>query len=533
MLKILLKKQLAEVFKSYFYNSKKNKMRSKLAIGGFFVFFFILMVGVLGGISTFLSINLCSPLVAVNMGWLYFLIMANIAILLGAFGSIFNTYAGLYLAKDNDLLLSMPIPVGTIMTARLLNVYLMGTMYSITALLPALIVYWVIAGPTVSRIVCGIILLIIVTAFVLILSCLLGWVVAKISLRLKNKSFITVIASLVFIGAYYFFYFKANTLLQDLIQNAEIYGENIKGAVGFLYQFGRIGEGAWVPAILFLALTVLLLAAVWIILSRTFLGIATSSGHTERIRYVRKSVTQKTIFGALLSKEFSRFTSNANYMLNCGLGVLLIPASGVLLLIKGRQICEVLESVFESRPDIVAIFVCTMLFMIASMNDMAVPSVSLEGKSLWILQSMPVPPKKVLLAKASVQLILTGIPMLFAVICSAVIVNASLPVKLLLFFLPLVYTLFSTVYSIFIGIKMPILNWTNEITPIKQSGAILIVLFSSWAFSIAFGGLYMLIGYRLGSSVYMLLWLILFAAASLLMLLWLIKKGGQVFAELS
>ena len=32
MLKVLLKKQLAEVFKSYFYDAKKNRMRSKGAV---------------------------------------------------------------------------------------------------------------------------------------------------------------------------------------------------------------------------------------------------------------------------------------------------------------------------------------------------------------------------------------------------------------------------------------------------------------------------------------------------------------------
>ena len=33
MLKILLKKQLAEIFRSYFYDAKKNKARSKAARG--------------------------------------------------------------------------------------------------------------------------------------------------------------------------------------------------------------------------------------------------------------------------------------------------------------------------------------------------------------------------------------------------------------------------------------------------------------------------------------------------------------------
>ena len=55
MLKILLKKQLSEIFRSYFYDAKKNKARSRLATCAYMVFFVVLMVGVLGGLFTCLS----------------------------------------------------------------------------------------------------------------------------------------------------------------------------------------------------------------------------------------------------------------------------------------------------------------------------------------------------------------------------------------------------------------------------------------------------------------------------------------------
>ena len=44
MLRILVKKQLAEVFKSYFYDAKKNRMRSKLAIAGWIVVILVAVV---------------------------------------------------------------------------------------------------------------------------------------------------------------------------------------------------------------------------------------------------------------------------------------------------------------------------------------------------------------------------------------------------------------------------------------------------------------------------------------------------------
>lgn len=142
MLKTLVKKQLMEIFRSYFYNAKTNKKRSTARIIAYILLFAALMIG-LGGMFTGLSVSLCAPLTQAGMGWLYFALMSLLAIFLGAFGSVFNTYSGLYFAKDNDLLLSLPIPVRTLMASRLLTVYLMGLMYSAVVILPAVIVYWV------------------------------------------------------------------------------------------------------------------------------------------------------------------------------------------------------------------------------------------------------------------------------------------------------------------------------------------------------------------------------------------------------
>ena len=108
MLKLLVKKQLFEIFRSYFYDAKKNKARTKGATIGYIVMFVLLMVCLLGTMFGVLSNTMCGPLAEMGMDWLYFVIMGMMAVFLGAFGSVFNTYSGLYLAKDNDLLLSMP-----------------------------------------------------------------------------------------------------------------------------------------------------------------------------------------------------------------------------------------------------------------------------------------------------------------------------------------------------------------------------------------------------------------------------------------
>ncbi|WP_407384946.1 hypothetical protein [Ruminococcus sp.] len=532
MLKVLLKKQIAEVFRSYFYNRKTNKARSKANSIVLFVLFAFLMIVVLGGTFTAIALGVCFGLTAAGMGWLYFVLMSGIAIVLGAFGSVFNTYSGLYLPKDNDLLLSMPIPVRTIIISRLLNVYLLGAMYSGVVMLPTLIVYWIIAGATVANVICGIILFLIVTVIVLILSCLLGRVVAKVSLKLKNKSFIVVVIALAGIGLYYFLYFKAQMWIKDLVSNAAVYGKSVKDSAYGLYLFGKIGEGDLIATAIFTAATALLLALTLFIQSRGFIKIATTTASIGKVQYHEKKAKEKSVFGALLAKEFARFTSSPNYMLNNGLGILLLPVLGIFLLIKGADILSDVGTAFGGRTDFAALILCTVLMLLSTMNDMAAPSVSLEGKNIWIPQSLPVDPKTVLKAKTAMQVILTAIPILFAVVCAEIVWQATVAEKLLLCLLPLVFTVFSALFGSFIGIRHPIMEWTTEIIPLKQSGAVTIALFGGWGFVALFAVPYFLIGQLIGLAPYLIVWTVIYISASMLLYRWLNTKGAEAFSRL-
>lgn len=531
MLKLLLKKQLAEVFRGYFFDAKKNKARSKAGVIGMFLLFGLLMVGVLGGLFTFLSVKLCAPMLAAGQGWFYFSLMSGAAVLLGAFGSIFNTYAGLYLSKDNDLLLSLPIPVKDIVASRLLNVFLLGSLYAAVAILPALIVYWVTAGLTAARLICGIVLALVIFLIVLILSCLLGWCVAKISTKLKNKSFVTVLASLLFLGAYYFFYFRATAFFNEFLTNVSAYGEKVRGSAGWLYYFGRMGEGDYAAAGICLGAVLVLLVLTWVILNKTFLSIATTAPVSAKKVYKEKTVRGKSVFGAVLSREFARFTSLPSYMLNCGLGVLVIPALGVLLLIKADVVMPLLEAMFSDEPMMLCVILGAALMTAGSMNNMAEPSVSLEGKSIWIPQSLPVEAKTVLRAKAFMQVILTGVPMLFTLIVLLVLMPLGAAEKALLAAIILLYVVFSALFGTAVGVSRVNLTWTNELTPIKQSIGVVIALFSGWVLAALFAGLYFWIASGLGRT-YLAIWTAVLLLLDILLLRWLDTKGAKRFQRL-
>ena len=532
MLKTLVKKQIFEVFKGYFYDAKKNKMRSKLAIAGWFAFFAVIMVGVLGGMFFALSLSLCEPLAADGMDWLYFLIMGIIAIFLGAFGSVYNCYTALYLSKDNDLLLSMPIPVKTIVASRLLNVYFMGTMYLLTVVIPMNLVYLVATGVTAAKLICGFLLFLVISFFVLALSCVLGLAVAKISLKLKHKSFTTVFVTLVFIALYYVVYFKAGDIIRDILANAQVYGERIKGAAYILYLFGKIGTGDILIALIFTAVMTAITVIIWIALLNSFISIATASGRIEKIKYKEKTVRQKSVFGAALAKEFARFTACPNYMLNGGIGILLLPAFGVYFMLQGRVLMPQIREAISDRPDCGIILVCAGFLMISAMINPAAPSVSLEGKNLWILQSLPVKPITALRAKAIMQMLLAGVPMLISCVLSMIGIESTIPEKMILFILPMSYVVFSALVNMVIAIKTPILNWTNETEPIKHSGGVFVSMIASWLVVVAFGLIYMFFGYKLSTTVYSLIWVAFFVVTSLVLTAWLEKRGSAIFAVL-
>lgn len=532
MLKTLLKKQMAEIFRNYFYDPKKNKMRSRGATIAYIALYALLMVGLLGGMFALLAVGICAPMAAAGVGWLYYLVMGLIAVLLGAFGSVFSTYSSLYLSKDNDLLLSMPIPVRYVMASRLLGVYLLGLMYSGVATVPAVIVYWIVAPVTAGTIIGGVLTVLLVSVIVMVLSCLLGWVVARISLKLKNKSFVTVILSLAFLAAYYFVYYKAQGLITLLAENAAVYGAKIRGSAYLLYLFGSVGAGDWLAmGLVTLSQAALLALTLWVI-ARSFLKIATATGSVKKVRFEHKAVRAQSVQRALRQKELRRFTASPNYMLNCGLGIVTLPVAGIALLIKGRALAQLLDEAFGAGADIVPVLLCAAVCLLASMNDMAAPSVSLEGRQLWLAQSLPVTPWQVLRAKLEMQLLLTGVPVLFCALCAVIVLPGGAAEMALAVIAALLYTLLSALAALALGLKMPNLTWTNEITPIKQGGSVMLALFGGFVYAGLLPLAYFLGASALGLSACLGIYLGLTLALAAVLYVWLRRRGAAVFAAL-
>ena len=546
MLKLLLKKQLTEIFRGHFYDAKQNRARSKAGVIGRFVGYFIVMGGILGGVFTALSLFLCGPLIAAGAGWLYYVILGMIAILLGMFGSVFSTYATLYLAHDNDLLLAMPVPVRYILVSRLLSVYLMGLLYSGTVMVPAFLVS-AGHGMGAAGAVGGFLLWILISLFVLVLSCLLGFVVAKASLKLKNRSITRVLIALVIFGAYYVIYFRAQVMMREFIARVSEQGVAVEGPVRILYVFGRAGEGSPAALLICAAVVIVLLLLTMHVLSRTFVSIATATGKTERAVYREKKAEQRSVPHALFTRELARFTGSSNYMLNCGLGMVLLIVFGVLLIIKGNAIVSGMGSVFgapsggmgapgpggiDPGVGFAVVLLCAAVCLISAVNDISAPSVSLEGKHLWILKSLPVSPMQVLAAKLKLHVILSGVPALFCAVCAVAVLRPAPAAGVLFVAVCVLNVILQALWGLYLGVKRPNLYWTSEVVVVKQSLTVFLAMLGGWICAIVLGLGYLLLGGLLGLTGYLAVAAVIAAVLSWLLFRWLKTRGAELFREL-
>lgn len=532
MTKALFKKQLLEAFSWVYYNQKNGKRRSGGGLIGFLLLYGLLFA-FLAVIFYMVANQLCGPLTAVGMGWLYMALMGLMGVMLGVFGSVFSTYSSLYLAKDNDLLLAMPIPPGTMLMARLSGVYAVGLMYELLVMAPAVIAYGIHGNPPVLGMIFAILIPFVLSVFVLTLSCALGWVVALVSSRLKNQKIVTVFLSLAFIAAYYYFYGNAYQILEGILANPAAAGQAVRSALYPLYQMGMAAQGSVSGMLIFTAIVLAIFAVAWVILSRSFLRLATTNRGEKKARYVEKQAKAVKPDRALLTKELRRFTGSAGYMLNCGLGIVMMVLAGVVLLVKQDAVQALLAQVPAQYRDVIALGAAAALCTITCMNDMAAPSVSLEGKSIWLTQVLPVSGWQILRAKLRMHLLLTWIPAAVLTLCLELLLRPTPAFAVLLPATVGLFVLFVAALGLAVNLKLPNLHWTNEMVPLKQGAAVMVALLGGWVLILALGVLYYFIMRWVSPLVYLLCAAGLFLAAAAALLAWLKTKGAKIFETLA
>ena len=480
MIKILVRNRLRSLLGTLVGKRKSGDIK-KATVGRViaFVALYAFVILSFASFSAVVAYEMGRVLIPIGASWLYFSLFMLASLSVIFIFSIFETKSELFECKDNDLLLSMPIKPKDIVASRILVVLIYNYVEGLVVMLPCIIVYAIFSLDIVG-IIGGFLVLMFIPIIATALASAVGYLVASISKKLKKNSFLIVGISVVFLLLYFWGY-------NALINNFSAFLENIQDAGGLdgssmplLYYIGSAALLKPICTLILICASIGIGALAYFVISKSYIKIVTENYGVKKAVYKSTSYKAKRSLYALIAKELKRFSTSATYMLNSGLGLIFEVIVGVLAVFNRSVISEMGTALFANSsaspqtaimPSMVA-----AILLLSSLNVMSACSLSLEGRQLWILKTVPLKDREVLISKFMPQIILTVPPTL---LCSILFMIAtSAPIEYWLFFVltPIFASTFSAIFGVVINVAFPKFDFENEVQPIKQSLSVFIVM---------------------------------------------------------
>lgn len=531
MFKALVKKQWLELTAPLRRSSATGRSRTGWKAAAFGVLMACLFGLVMVSVGV-LDALLCPTLTEAGLDWLYFVLSAAPALLVGVIGGGMVAYSSLYAARDNEMLLSLPIPPEMILTVRMGYVWALGTSYLALLLVPAYGVYFVLGARPVGAALAMVPVMCLLGCLVLAVSCLVGWAAALLGGQITRykavlNAFYAVVVLVLAFGAN----FAVRQGLVWMLQNLDAVSRSVRTDARVVYLLGQAAAGD-LPALGLLALAGLgALGVSWGILRWNYLGMMTARRGGARAVYREKPVRVRSVRAALLSREARRLAGCTSYMVNGTLACFMLPAAAVVMVWKAEEL-RALLALWPGAGGDGAAAGCAAVCAVVSMNLITPPSVSLEGKTLWLLQSLPVTPWQALRAKLDLHLVLTLPPALLAAGCAGWVLDCGPLLTVLLMGVVWLYTLWTGVLGLALGVKMPNLHWTNETAAVKNGAAPVLTLLGGWVILGLLGGMWWLTRGMLGPAGSLAACGGAVALGCGVLLWWLRRRGSAIFAQL-
>lgn len=529
MFAALVKTRFLWMYAAMFKGSRISKKRGpifKILIALFAAY----CIGALLFMLGMLFYGLCNPLCSAGLSWLYFTIEGIFCFALCFIGSVYATQNQIYNARDNELLLSMPVPPAYILGSRMVLLFALNFIYGSLVAIPAGVVYIMQFGATVIGVLFYVLAFILLQFMAMTVSCLIGWLIALITSKIRNKNLMTLVLSLGFFGAYFYLYSQAQSYIARLVANGTAVADAIQKAFPPAYYYGAAVANGDVLALVIFALCALLpFALVYFVLSASFLKIATAKKTALKKQYREKSAKQYSTGRALLRKELAHFFGSAMYMLNAGIGLVFMIAGAVFVLVKADSLPMLLTQ--SEIPDGIITSIMTLgICAITSMVFISAPSVSLEGKNLWIARSIPVPASDILRSKVNLHFFVSLPPTIIASLCCLIVSHDTVIGSVMLVVLPIVLDWMFALLGVVINLKFPRFDWISEVAVVKQSVSVFVAMLASMAAIAVPIIVYLSLLYKyLTIDIFMLICCAVFAAVSIVLDRWIATRGARIF----
>lgn len=462
-------------------------------------------------------------------------IMAGASSLLALFSAIYSAKSLIFAYKDRDMLAALPLPRAKVVLSRVLILYIYELIYTFAIMLPCLGVCAALTRPGFTFWLTAIPGCIMLPVLPLVIGCALGAVGAVLTSGSRAMGAMRYVLITVF----------ALGLMAVSFSSSFSTGEN--GLLGAqpLALIGRASSAMrryWPPLAWFsdavwkYPIRLLLLAAVSVAGLFAFTSVAGKYDGlvADRVASVKSRGGARLgrgkargVLRALLVKEFATYTGAPLYVFNTAFGLLLmLIASGAFLIYGDKVISVLVQTPGGAEALIPALPLALGLFAVLSCTSAC--SVSMEGSRLWISRMLPVSRMMIFTAKMGVNFILSASASLISSIMIAAKLGADGEFLFWLIVTPLVYSAFTSAFGLFINLRHPKLDWTNEAAVVKQSAAVLLAMLGGFLVTLlplglqsAFGGFIVL---RLAT--------VIIAIFTTLLLMWMKRRGAALYDRL-
>ena len=433
--------------------------------------------------------------------------------------SFFFVLSSLYLGRDAAYLAAMPLKARTILSAKLVQVWISETCIDALLLLPACILYGVKTGVSFSFYLRLIPVWLLIAVLPICIIAFVSSLIIRVSGLWKHRELVMTVAGIALMVGYIFLMMNLGSVTGDSADGGEMmqrfmmdYSSRIESMTSMFPPAVWAAKGLLGAdyGLLSLWIAVSLAApviTVWLLgysyRKLSLLQIETPEGGNRKFTG-RESYSVGSQFAACCKRELKTILRVPSYATNI-LPIAFMPLLMVIMMlvvtnrVSGQEGQDITVMLDQFNPALVMAVLAAVLAYMAGMNPALSTAVTREGKSHGFLTALPIPAKTIVGAKFAVgfSLALVGV---FAASVAVVIIFPKYALQAVLaFILCAMFSYVNSVLALNRDIRKPRLDWVTEQEAVKQNFGVLISMLVSWGILIALGLVcYLLITWGLG-----------------------------------
>ena len=382
----------------------------------------------------------------------------------------------LFNCKDDQLLLSLPIKRRTVFFVRMFKFYVFELIFNSLFIIPLVLAYlrWA-DGLEWTFFLSSFIMIMMLPIIPVTVSCIIGVFISYLSSKFKFKNLAQIIISILLLFFIFYFSMNMDSLFEKIAKNATSINDFI---IKVYYPAGvyakLVSDFNFFDLLMFILINTVIFGVTLFVLGKFYFKINSrlkNISTSKKIKFDNLVIKSQKKSISLLRKEINTFFKTPVLIVNAGFSLVIYIIIAIGLCVKYDDVIIILK---DFLPGVILNTYSSMLIFVlisfaSFMTSITNSVISLEGKNINILKSLPISSKTILMSKVYAALTITTIPIIIGDIILFIRFRLSLFEMLLLLALSIIIPLISHFIGLIINIKYPKLDYDNSSEVVKQS----------------------------------------------------------------